>query len=113
MRYALALVALAIGTHGALAMGPSMTDFPSVKSLGNCERWAASQDDEARTIWGLLPSGKTSSEVAKMRLTLYCIGDDVPGLATVGTSVGAAEDYCKDHSDFPVCRKVGTESKHR
>lgn len=105
MRLFLIATAVAmIGPSGALAMMPSLTEFPVIRTGESCQKWAAVQDEDAIAMWGLLESGKTSEDVGKLRLALSCLGDRPPEIVGFGSSVGVADQYCRTHARMPVCR---------
>lgn len=104
MRYVLAATLLAASAPCALAMMPSLTEFPSSRTMESCQRWAAAQDEDAITMWGLLESGKSSDDVGKLRLALSCLGDRPPEIINFGSSIGAADQYCRAHARVPICR---------
>ena len=102
------LAATIISFCGALApawaMMPSLTDQPRPATLQSCQKWAASQDEEARYLWGLLENGKFSTDVGVLRLALVCLGDTVPDIVTFSSSVGSADQYCRSHPRVQICR---------
>lgn len=105
MRLALATAILAGSTGAAFAMMPTLTAFPAVRTAEACQRWAAAQDDDAITMWGLMESGKTSDEVGRLRLALSCLGDQPPEIINFGSSVGAADQFCRHKPRAPICRE--------
>lgn len=104
MRTALAALALVVAAGEAQAMMPSLTDLPRDRTMLTCQQWATSQDEEAIYMWGLLESGKTSEDVGRLRLALSCLGDRPPEIVGFGSSVGAADQFCKTRPRVPVCR---------
>ncbi|WP_267361479.1 MULTISPECIES: hypothetical protein [unclassified Methylobacterium] len=104
MRTALATLAFVVAAGGAQAMMPSLTDLPRDRTMLTCQQWATSQDEEAIYMWGLLESGKTSEDVGRLRLALSCLGDRPPEIVGFGSSVGAADQFCKTRPRVPVCR---------
>ena len=104
MRTALAALAFVVAAGGAQAMMPSLTDLPRDRTMLPCQQWATSQDEEAIYMWGLLESGKTSEDVGRLRLALFCVGDRPPDIVGFGSSVGAADQFCKTRPRAPICR---------
>ena len=104
MRYALAAVIVVAAASSAQAMMPSLSDLPRDRTMLTCQQWAGSQDEEAIYMWGLLESGKTSEDVGRLRLALMCLGDRPPEIINFGSSVGAADQYCKHRLRAPICQ---------
>lgn len=109
MRYALvAFTAAAIIAYssGAWANMPPLTSRPRLVDMQSCQEWAASQDEDAIYMWGLQESGRTSTDVGKLRLTLYCLGDSRPEITTFSSSAASGQRYCKTHSQASICREL-------
>lgn len=100
---ALVAGALLAQAGAASAMGPSLTAFPASRTMLTCQQWANSQDEEAPYFWGLLENGKVSEDVGKLRLALTCLGDRAPEIVNFGSSVGAADQYCRTRPRVPIC----------
>ena len=104
MRYALAALLLAAGTTGSLANMPMLTPLPSPASAEACQRWAASQGEESREMWGVMESGKYQLDVGTLRLSLMCLGDKPPAIVGFGSSAGGDAAYCKANPRTPICK---------
>jgi len=101
----LAPVIVALLAGPALATMPKLTATPSSRTLASCQQWAASQDDDAKEMWGLLESGSVNGDVALLRLTLTCLGDIPPPIVEFGSSAGAAQAFCKAHRRAQICNQ--------
>lgn len=88
---------------------PALTQQPASPTLTACFDWSKAQNLEALEVWGTQPSGESSTEVGSLRLTLFCLGDEAPSIVGISSSAGAAESYCNDHSDQPICQSRLTE----
>jgi len=104
MRTLLAALVLVVVADEAQATMPRLTEMPAARNLQTCQQWASSQDEEAIYMWGLLESGKNSDDVGKLRLALSCLGDRPSDIVGFGSSVGAADQYCKARPRIPICR---------
>jgi hypothetical protein len=104
MRYVFAAVILATATTAAHATMPRLTPLPKSPTVEACRTWAASQDDDATTMWGVLPDGTGTDEVGKLRLTLHCLGDPTPDIVGFGSSAGGDAAYCRRHPRVAICK---------
>lgn len=99
MRKQILLVAmLCTLSHGAFATMPTLTPKPKPMTPAACEKWAASQDDDAIGMWGIQETGVSSRDLALRRLALSCLGDPPPEIVGFGSSAGFDEGYCRKHS---------------
>lgn len=90
----------------AYATMPLLTTQPVPATGSSCEKWAAEQDEDALYMWGQQEDGTSSNEVAKLRLTLHCLGEQIPPIVTFGSSPGASQAFCADHATTPICEGV-------
>lgn len=104
MRNVLAATALVLSASAASATMPRLTPLPKSPTIEACRAWAAVQDDDATTMWGLLPDGNGTDEVGKLRLTLHCLGDATPDIVGFGSSAGGDAAYCKRHPRVAICK---------
>lgn len=88
----------------SLANMPVLTGKPTPATLDACLKWASIQNEDAQYMWGLTESGQTSTGLGTLRLALSCMGEKPPEIVSFGSSVGAADAYCKKHSQQPVCK---------
>lgn len=89
----------------ARATMPPLTEKPTSPTIASCLKWADVQDDDAIYMWGIQESGKSSRDVAVLRLALSCLGDKPPEIVGFGSSVGFDTAYCKKHRNAQVCKK--------
>jgi len=82
---------------------PTLTPSPKKVSLAACEKWAARQSPDAIEMWGIRENGTSSREIAILRLTLSCLGDEPPEIVGFGSSVGFDAAYCEKHPDKKIC----------
>ncbi len=89
----------------ALATMPSLTEEPSKKTEKSCKKWALAQknSDDAYYLWGIMPDGKSSDEVAYARLFNYCLTGERPEIVGFGSSAGFDQLYCENHKDQQIC----------
>jgi hypothetical protein len=102
-----ALLALAItasATSAALATMPPLTEQPKGFSAEACRSWASRQDEDALYMWGMQDNGKSSRDVAILRLSLNCLGDPKPEIVGFGSSAGFDQAYCRRHKSAEICR---------
>lgn len=105
MRTALFALAITVATAApALATMPMLTERPKVGDAEACRTWAARQSEDAFDMWGIQESGKSSRDVAILRLSLVCLGDPQPEIVGFGSSVGFNDAYCRKHKRTEVCR---------
>lgn len=104
MRYAIAALLLVAGTTGSFASMPMLTPLPAPATLEACQRWAATQGEEAREMWGVMESGKYLPDVGTLRLSLMCLGDKPPAIVGFGSSAGGDATYCKANPRAPICK---------
>lgn len=69
------LVTILTSAHATM---PLLTTLPKQPTLAACQKWAATQSVDAIEMWGTQLSGEPSLEVALIRLTHSCMGDDEP-----------------------------------
>lgn len=93
----------------AFATMPPLTELPNPVDLDRCMAWGYTQAEEATFFWGQMPDGTSRPEVAHLRLTLYCLGDEIPAIVGVGTSAGATALYCAAHDGQPICTMPGAK----
>jgi hypothetical protein len=84
---------------------PLLTPKPNPASAETCQKWAASQDDDAIEMWGIQENGSSSRDIALLRLALSCLGDRPPEIVGFGSSAGFDASYCKKHRGAPICKK--------
>jgi hypothetical protein len=100
------LMAVALPTivaTNACATMPPLTPLPAPISLAACQKWAAAQSEDAFDIWGLQENGRSSHDVALLRLALSCLGDKQAEIVGFGSSVGFDAAYCAKHSEAAIC----------
>ena len=88
----------------ALATMPELTATPAERTPSSCQSWAAKQDNDAVEMWGYMKDGGTSRDVALMRLTLSCLGDEQSDIVGFNSSAGTNEDFCHRHADWGICK---------
>lgn len=103
---ALAFALMLCAPLPAAAAMPSLSSLPGARTVEACQGWATSQSEDAREMWGMLPTGEGSAPIGTMRLTLHCLGDAKPEIVGVGSSVGYDEAFCRRHPATPLCRNA-------
>ena len=88
----------------AQATMPMLTPAPKVPTLKSCQKWAAGQDEDPIAMWGIREDGSSSSDIAVLRLTLFCLGDTPPEIVGFGSSAGFDQAYCEKHPNIQLCR---------
>jgi hypothetical protein len=101
-----AALALVNVPTGARATMPALTEKPDPATVDACQKWAASQNEDALYMWGMQQDGTTSPDIATLRLALWCLGDEPPDIVGFFSSVGAAEAYCREHSKHKICATI-------
>ncbi len=84
---------------------PQLTREPSKKTEKSCKKWALAQknSDDAYYLWGIMPDGNSSDEVAYARLFNYCLTGERPEIVGFGSSAGFDQLYCENHKDQKIC----------
>lgn len=93
-------------TVAANATMPELTPMPKPPSPEACDKWAASQDEDAFDMWGTQESGGTSRKAALSRLSRYCRGQEPPEIVRFWSSRGGADAYCKAHRGAGICIRL-------
>jgi len=89
----------------SLATMPVLTPRPEPGGLKACQLWALDQNDDAKWMWGIKPSGNHSLDVGVGRLVLHCLGDTVPDIVGFGSSIDFDTRFCDSHSEARVCQE--------
>ena len=103
MTFALASIALGSSSVGVFATMPLLTAKPVPATSSTCAQWAEEQDEDALYMWGQQEDGISSNDIAKLRLRLHCLGEDIPAIVTFGSSVGASHAFCSTHATYLIC----------
>jgi hypothetical protein len=94
-----------LASASARATMPLLTDKPTSPTSATCLKWATNQDDDAIHMWGIQENGKSSRDIALLRLALSCLGDKPPEIVGFGSSIGFDTEYCRKHRNAPICKK--------
>jgi|GEM_PF-5907793 len=96
-------IAIFLLPQPAYATMPQLSDKPQSISPSSCQKWAATQDDDAIETWGIQEDGSSSKALAHERLTGECLGQPAPEIVGFGSSVGFDDSYCQKHIDQKIC----------
>jgi hypothetical protein len=106
-RFFAVLVAVLLATimaSPATATMPPLTPMPDSVSTAACQKWAAAQSEDTYDMWGLQDSGKSSRDIATLRLTLSCLGEKRPEIVGFGSSVGFDTAFCARNRSAIICK---------
>lgn len=93
-------------TSPSWATQAPLSGSPDKPTLDACKAWAGAQGEDARYMWGQLENGAGSEEVGVLRLTLYCLGDAKPAIASFGSSADHDRAFCATRRNAVICKPV-------
>lgn len=96
-------IALFLFPEAAYSTMPLLSEKPQLISPSTCQKWAATQDNDAIEMWGIQADGNSSKALALQRLTDDCLGQPAPEIVGFGSSAGFDDSYCQKHSEQKIC----------